>query len=325
VSESNNLKQMEFQIDKELKQEFLDKQMKGTRDTYAYVLKKADEFEQELQKAIYDFNFEERDELILTKYKNKSKGVVQSTLSPLKQYINFCIGKHVVRHNQNRFDEIPVSDYEKYVNVQAQKNTYISKEECRELQKRIFNSQDKLILELLTWGIRGRTEAGNTHEELINLTIDDVDFENHILTVTNNDDEIRIVRVDEYTIELIKEAIKQETYMCNNGTGTIKVMPINDSEYIFRTPGKNKFGKVDQQLFTRRMQSFQEWLEKPYLTISNLWFSSIIDYAKKIKEEKGEVTREDYIRINEIFRYGENREQQTLYWIKTRDLVEPYL
>jgi site-specific recombinase XerD len=321
-------KTIEFKVDRELKQEFLDKQKAGTRETYGYALKRADEMEQELGKKIYDFNFEERDELILTKFKNKSKWVVQSTLSPLKRYIDFCISKNVVRHFENRFSMILTKDYDKYVNVQAQTNIFISKEENRELQKKLVNAQDKLILELIgVYGIRGRTEVGNTHEELINLMTTDVDYQKHILTVVNNDNKPkpRYVQVDEYTLDLIKEAIGQETYMCKNGVGTTRDMIINNSIYVFRTPGRNKYDKVDQQLFTRRMQSFQKWLEKPYLTISSLWLSSLIIAAKKIKEENGEITREDYKKLNGIFNYGQNEEQQTLYWVKTRDLIEPYL
>lgn len=318
-----------FQVDNELKQEFLNRQTKDTKEFYFYILQKADEFEQEIEKKIYDFNIEERNELLLTKYKNKSKGVFQSNLSPLRTYIDYCISKHVVKSNENRFATILTKDYINYINIQAMQNRYISKEEARELQQKIENAQDRLIIELLTWGIRGRTEEGNTHEELINLRVRDVDFINKIITAINNDGDIRDVYVDQYTIDLIKEAIYQDEYVCNNGIikkdRKQKTIPINQTEYVFRTPGKNKEGKVDQQLLTRRIQSFQKWLEKPYLTIGNLWFSSLIDFAKKLKEEKGGLSRNDFIRINEVFNYGSTKEQQILYWGKTADLVKPYI
>lgn len=317
-----------FEVDNEVKQDFLDRQTKGTKKSYCYVLEKVDEFEKEIGKNIYDINIEERDEFLLTKFKNKTRRAVRSTLSALKGYVNFCRTKHLVRTNENRFDAI--LDYDNYINVQAQENMYISKVKNRELQQKLTNSTDRLILELPSWGIRGRTQKGNTHEELINLRVKDIDSINKALTIINNDGEIKVVYVDDYTIDLIKEVIFQEEYICSNGkiikkNGQQRTVPINQTEYVFRTPGKNKFGKVDQQFFTRRIQQMQKWLEEPYLTIGSLYFSAMIDYAKQLKEEKGELTRDDYVRVNERFQYGDTQEQQILYWGKTAELVNPYI
>lgn len=321
-----------FQVDNELKHEFLDKQKKTTKGFYTYILKRADEYEAEIGKKIYDFNIEERDDFLIVKFKNGSKNVFQSTLSPLKKYLNFCIAKNIVKHNENRFTTILVKDYDNYINIQARGNIYISKSEVRELQKQLINPQDRLILELLTWGIRGRTEIGNTHEELINLKVNDIDYQNKAITLTNNDGEIRLVYIDDYTLDLIKQVIAQQDYVCSNGKISAKsksrssrILPVNKTQYVFRTPGKNRFGRVDHQLFDRKVQLMRKWLEKPYLSIGNLYDSAMIDEAKRIKEEKGELTRDDYIRINEKFQYGDTKERQTLYWVKTSELVNPYI
>ena len=50
-----------FKVDRGVKEEFLEKQIKSTRKFYLYILQKADEYEHELGKHIYDFNIEERD------------------------------------------------------------------------------------------------------------------------------------------------------------------------------------------------------------------------------------------------------------------------
>lgn len=317
----------EFVVDNEVKHEFLDRQKKSTKKFYGYILLRVDEFEQELGKKVYDFNIEDRDELLLVKFKNTTVWAFQTNLSCLKNYVDFCIGKNLVRHNENRFSAILPKDYENYVSNQAIDNFYMSKAEVKELEGKLLNSQDQLILELLgCWGVRGRTEKGNTLEEMINLRVKDVKPDDKLIYLYNNDGEFRYIEVDDYAINLIQKTIDEDFYIFNNGyemkRNSAQGRPINETEYVFRLPGKNKFSKVDDQFFTRRIQHMQKWLERPYLTISNLYFSAMIDYAKQLKEQHGELTKEDYIKINERFQYGETGEK---YWYKTRDMVKMYV
>ena len=322
-----------FEVDAEYKEEFLEKQLKSTRGFYRYVLKKADEFEVKKEMKIYEFDLDTVDELLNVQYKNKNTFAFQTILSPLRTYVDFCIGKSLVRNNQNRFSTILKSQYEKYVNLQAKENSYISQNEIRTWQNGLVNYQDKLIIELLSLGVRGRTEKGNTLEELINLKVQDVKFNEHLIYLINNDGELRYLNVDNFTLDLIQKTIETGYYIFGNGLKgkpnkegvyekTEKGFPINSTEYVFRTPGKNKFGKTDYQLFANRIQRIQKWIEKPYLTISNLYFSALISYAKKLKLAKGELTKNDYININERFQFGDTGEK---YIYKTREIVESYL
>lgn len=326
--------EVSFEVDAEYKEAFLEKQVKSTRSFYFYVLKKADEFEVKIGKRIYNFSIDDRDELLNIQYKNKNTFSFQTMLSPLKTYVDFCISKSLVRHNQNIFSTILTSDYSNYVNAQAVENSYISLSQNRGMQKGLVNEQDKLIIEMLgVLGARGRTEKGNTLEELINFKVEDVKFDEKLIYLINNDGELRYLDVDDYTLDLIKRTINNHFYIFGNGykgkpnedgvyEKTEKGFPINETEYVFRTPGRNKFGKTDYQLFANRIQRIQGFLEKPYLTISNLYFSAIIEYAKGLKAEKGKLEKEDYIRINERFKFGNSGEK---YAYKTREIVESYL
>jgi len=323
-----------FEVDAQVKKEFLDTLKKSTRIFYSYVLKLADEFEQTIGKSIYNFNIEERDELLLVKFKNRSAGAFKSNLTPLKKYVDFCIApKNIVKHYENRFSAILTKDYEKYVNFQAMENAYTPKSVVRELEELLINEQDQLILELLSWGLRGRTEKENTLEDLTNLKVKDVNWDDKVLHLIDNDGQDRHIEVDDYTLDLIKKTINKGFYYFNNGLQkgknefgeydkTEKGFQINETEYVFRVPGKNKSGKVNHQFFEGRMSRIKKWIEKPYITISSLYFSSIIDYAKKLKDEKGELTKDDYISINEIFAYGDDGEK---YWYKTQDLINMYI
>jgi hypothetical protein len=52
-------KEFIFDVDAEVKKEFLDNYRESTKNFYASVLEKADKFENEIEKSIYDFNIEE--------------------------------------------------------------------------------------------------------------------------------------------------------------------------------------------------------------------------------------------------------------------------
>ena len=325
--------EVKFEIDANYKEEFLNDLKPSTRSFYSYILKLADEYEKEIGKSIFNFNIEDRDEFLVVKYKNKNIYSFQTTLSPLKKYVDWCISKNFVVHFQNIFAAILTKDYNEYINVQAKENSYISLSECRELQFRLKNYQDRLILELSSLGVRGRTEKGNTLEELVNLKQSDVKWDKKRLYLTRNNGELRWIDVDDYTLNLIKKVINEDFYIANNG---LKTKPnddgiyeetdrgriINPSEYVFRIPGKNKHGKAEYQFFASRIQRMQKWLGNPYISISNLYFSAIIEYAKGEKKKKGELTKEDYIKINERFEFGENGEK---YLFKTKELIATYL
>jgi len=322
-----------FEVDIEYKEAFLLKQTKSTRVSYRYVLKRADEFEVKIGKKIYDFDIEDRDELLNVQYKNKNIWAFQAVLSPLKTYVDYCIDKRIVKHNQNRFATISTKSYKDFVNAQAKENSYIPLTDNREYQKGLVNYQDRAIIELLGLGVRGRTEKGNTLEELINFRVDDIQWTEKVIYLTSNDGEIRYLDVDDYTLDVLKKTIDSEYYIFGNGLKgkpnengiyekNEKGFQINPTEFVFRVPGKNKSGKADFQLFANRIQRIQGWLKRPYITTSSLYFSAILDEAKKIREEKGTITREDYIKINEKFKFGENGE---IYFNKTKELVKMYL
>jgi len=325
--------EVEFEVDADYKLEFLDTLKNSTRKFYSYILKLADEYEKEIEKPIYNFSISDRDEMLIVKYKNKNTFSFQSTLSPLKNYIDFCISKNLVKHFENRFSAVLPNDYRNYINIQAMENSYISKTKVRELENLLVNEQDKLIIELLSWGVRGRTEKGNTLEELINLKVSDIKYEEKLIYLTNNDGEIRYLDVDDFTLDLIKRTINKGFYLFNNGLKgkknsegiyekTDKGFQINETEYVFRIPGKNKYGQIDHQLIANRIQRIQKYTQTPYLNISSLYFSSMIDEAKKIKAKNGILTKEDYIAINQKFAYGENGE---IYLHKIKSIMSPYI
>jgi len=341
-----NLAERVFKHDRDVKEEFLKDIKPSTAKTIRSILFKVDDYEDRIGKSIYDFTFEERDDFFISQFCNKSKGVINTTRSYLVKYINHCIDNNLVRHMENRFDLISKDDIDKYINDTAMQMKYLSREEIKEAQDKLVNNCDKLILQLIPLSVRGRTELNNTNEELINLRVKDAEesYETGILHVWNNDGDRRPVKIDEETIELLKKTINDDSYIINNGSiydkkGRIlgrgigeKCFPLNDTGYVFRTAGKNKKGKVKTNFFGSRMRIMKTWTMNPFITVTNLYYSGIIDYAMQLRKEKGtELDNHDYIKIIDKFSYGKPQilSNKELDWSvpisKVKSMVEDYI
>jgi integrase len=336
----------EFKVDNELKQEYLKQKPTATAESDSFVLKATDEYEKLLRKSIYNMTYVELKELILMQFKNSSEKTVLKNVSILKTYIDFCINKNVVLHGENRLATFSSNDANDFVNKQAFLGKYHSKEQIREFQDLLYNEQDKLFLELLFQGVRGRTTEDGTLEEIINLRISDVNEEKKRLRLVQNNGNFRYLEVDEYTIELIKDTYKQDVYVENNGEMTDNIrlseprkLKINKVEdYVLRVPSKNKYQIFTPNLINSRMRRIKIWLGENYLTATSIFESGMLNMALEIYKEKGEIQKDDYIKICQRYNYGIERNSENVneenineknyesrYWFNVKALFEKYL
>ena len=335
---------IEYMVDNEIKQEYLQNKPTGTAESDMYVLRDFDNYEQKAGKQVYNLNISELNEMFAT-LRNSSKGTIRKNKSILINYISFCISKKIVPHMENRAKYIKIGDF---IHRQALLNKFISKDKLKEYQGELANYQDKLLLELLYNGIRGRTVEEGTLEEIINLTIDDVDKENKRLILKQNDNEDRILdNVEESLFTLIRNTYNQEFYVENNGEptknkrtkGIPKQILINKAgehgayyhRHIFRIPGKDKFEKFHPSLFNSRIGRIKVWVKNRYLTVTALYESGMIQMAMDIFKENGEITDTDFKRICNRFNYGikeinESPQEPTdsPYWYKVKEKFNEY-
>ncbi len=319
-----------FKVDNEIKQEFLNSKPTSTAESDVFVLREFDNYEEKTGKKVYNLSIPELNEMFAT-LRNSSKRGAGKNKSILTSYIDFCISKKIVPHMENRAVYIDIKDF---VNRQALLNKYVSRDKVREYAKLLYNEQDQLLIWLLFIGVRGRTVEDGTMEEVVNLTMDDVDFQKNRLVLKQNDGKNRILpNVDDFIIDLIKETYEQEAYVENNGeiTNNPRIPEprktlINKtgefSRHIFRTPGKDKFEKFSISLLNSRMKRIQKAIDNPYLTYSGLYFSGMVQMAMDVYHEKGEVTKDDYIDICDRYNYGSGDPER--YWYIVQDMFEEY-
>jgi len=321
--------EMIFKVDNGIKQEYLDEKLIDTAKSDAFVLRELDNFEYSIGKSVFNMNYAELNEMI-ARFKNSSIKSILKNVSIIKTYIDFCVGKKFVLHGENRMAIFTIKEAKNFVSKQALLNKIISKEKLEEYKNLLYNPQDQLLLELPFIGVRGRTVKDCTMEEIINLTIDDVDEKNNILKLTQNDGKERYLEVEESTIDLIKDVYEQEFYVENNGMPTNnprfsspRELQINKVErYIFRVPSKDKMEIFNNSLLNSRMRKMQIFLDNKYLKYTSLYESGMLNMAKNIYKEKGEIAQEDYIFICNRYNYGSGDPKR--YWINLRDLFNQY-
>ncbi len=320
---------LEFKIDNEIKQEYLSTKINDTAKAESFTLRSADEYEKLVDKKLYDMNYLELKELIAMQYKNSSVATVTKNICILKRYVDFCIKKRIVEHSENRLETFTSEDAIDFVHKQAITDKFITKEKLREYQNLLYNEQDRLLLELPFIGIRGRAVSGGTLEEIINLSMPIKEDENkNFLTLTQNNGKHRRMKIDSYTMNLIREAYEQEVYVENNGEETnnrrlstprqIKINKVD--RHVLRTPGRNKFKLFTPNLLNSRMVRLKKWLDNPYLSFTSLYHAGMVQQARDIYEQRGEITTNDYKMICIEFGYGSGDPDR--YWFALKSLFE---
>lgn len=313
-----------FKNQNNVKEEFLQTKSSGTAKSNESVLNVVDEYEFLINKSIYDMNMPELKGLI-SQFKNSSINVIETNISILRSYVDFCIKKGLVYHMENRLTFFSKDDLEEFVSQQAIDFRYITREQLKEYQNNLYNVQDKLIIALPYFGARGRTQEDGTLEEVINLTVDS-NSENvkyNILQLVKNNGEFREIIVPQELMNLILKVLDEDCYVDNNGMITknerfgnrsIKVNRIKNT--VFRVPGKDKFQYFESNLINSRMNRIQEWVNNEYITITNLYYSGMISMAKEILEKGEEI---DYDTICEQFDYNKD------YLFKLKNMVDMYI
>ena len=320
-----------FNIDREIKEDYLESKPTGTANSNKFVLKKVDDYESKENKAVYMMSHGEIREMISIIFRNSSENDILKNASIIRKYIDFCIEKNIVPHMENRLATFNRKEARKFVSKNALDYKYITPEEKLEYMNLLKNDQDKALIEAFYVGIRGRTVIGGTLEEIINLQIDEnsSEFKNNFITLVRNNGESRTIWISDFTKDILLKAKNQEFYTSNNGVeteairGGIRNLQINKVDnYVFRIPIKTKFETFNSILVNSRMQRIQQWVGNEYLTVHSLYMSGMITKALDIIKEKGEISIVDYDNICEQYGYRTGDDSR---WMVLKDIVSYYI
>ena len=91
---------MKFSVDSDVKQEYIDSKPENTAITIGITLAATDKYEAMIGKSVYDMNYGEIDELIKMQFPNSTANAVRKNISVLRSYIDFCIKRNLVIHEE---------------------------------------------------------------------------------------------------------------------------------------------------------------------------------------------------------------------------------
>jgi integrase len=315
-------------FNEEFKKRFMTNYDESTQLSLSFIFKRSAELENMLGKDIYEMNREELDDLFMS-FGCRSDASVATRISVVNKYIDFAIEEGFVPSKFNLVNNFSGEEYYKrYVSKVAENRKILNKEEFLNLIDYCVNAQDAALFVLIYNSGRGRQIKEHALEELKNLKWEDCSEENNTVTFTKDNGETRTVNVEPYVIEILKDANAQERYVKSNGEVNDWLQVRRNTElelyqtgYILKPTKQGVFGKMTTQNIGQRIKNIKTLYGNPYISITNIWVSGMIDYAKQIKRKKGieKLAKEDILEICRRFDIEE------IYWVKTKQKIEKYL
>jgi integrase len=312
---------------RDLKQMFISTYDESTQKSLIFIFNKSASLEYSLGKDIYEFNRDDFNSLFML-FDSSSRASVASRFSIIGKYVDFTIEQGFLKTGINLVKNFTGEEYyKKYVSKVAERKKFLSKEQFEDLLDFCVNDQDRAVFALLYEGARGRQEEENSLEELINLRIEDCNFDNNEIVLTRNDNSTRVIKVSDTTMEILKFANAQEKFIRKNGEveDWLKIrkndkMNLYQNGCILKPTRKGDFGKVTKQIITQRITTIKKLYGNRFITVNNIWLSGMVECGKQIKIVKGrELDREDYKEICRRFGHDE------VYWSKIKGRIEKYI
>lgn len=271
--------------------------------------------EKHYNKDIYDFNADQFEE-VLVSLKASTIRSLQNSISTLEQYIDFAIANDKTKKGNVATQYNNRKEISQFLNKQAEENMFFSKHDINTLAEYAENAQDGVILNLIFDGISHK----NKFIELINLKIDDVDFDNMVINVPELTDTVtgeifppRQVPMSESTARTIRQAMNfEEKYVSLNGNSSRRYA-IAQSEYILRGLRKNyqiKWENVNQRIL--RIANIND---EEFLNATNIAYSGQVHYAKE--QMQAGYSMDEAIRYV-INRFNMSDNTSTYFYIKHR-------
>ncbi|MGF9908763.1 hypothetical protein [Brevibacillus porteri] len=309
---------------KKLKEEFVSRYPESAHNVYRRIFYYSAAAEKMYGIDLYEFNLNQISEVLFS-INASSLASVKSTVSIVRAYIDWAI--HYRSNNINPLDIVD-SHWEKQF-VDSTKKLFFSKNEIDEIISKCKNTQDAVIIALLFDGAGGKVVS-----ELRNLRPRDVNYDEKSITLTNEKGEQRLVKVEDQTIQLVREASSQQEYYKRNGhvspnaRNTKETSELIDTGYVIK-PAKTKVVHVEQVnthvIYTRLSGiSDEDSLNIPNFTVKNIQRSGMVYMAKQILDRDGKFEdREQYFEICKRFRINKinNNGYETYNWFPIKQFV----
>lgn len=282
----------------------------NTKETILKRFRKISEFEIKNEKDLYNFTFNEAEEVLYSLH-CKTLRSLQNYTTMLGKYLGFSIAQGVSINDSNYYQNLATKENgEKYLLSEAQDEIIFEKEEIMLMAKKAVNVQDGVILALIFEGVSHKNEF----EELINLTEDDINFENNTIRLKN-----RTISISNETALLIKGALNLDTPYYSTKGDNVRKYKITQGKYVLRGV-RNKL-KVKANVISERIIRLSEYYDYKYLNATSLTYSGQIYFAIDLMNNQNMTLDETLPLV--LKRFGNADNPNSRFYLKSR--IQKYL
>jgi integrase len=240
-----------------------------TRRVVMALFRKSATLEEAYGKDLYDFNLDELTQFFKS-LKAKTLRSLQNQISTVERYVHYSI--KLTENGINYASAFDSRDkIESLLDKVAEENMIFDKDEIMEMVEFADNPQDGVIVGLLFDGVSHKNEF----EELIELTKDNIDFDNRVINL-----EDRQVPMSDRTYLAVKGALDTSLKYISITGETSRSYKIAEGENVLRgLRGKNK---VKPQIINQRLLRIKEIFDYEYLNATTIVYSGQIHLAKEL-------------------------------------------
>lgn len=249
--------------------------------------------EEELKKELYLFNKEELQDFF-DKTTPSTEISARNYGRMINQYIRWAVDEGKI--NEHPF---PVQQHYFLRYVKREDDQFLDIKELKYYTESYFeNFQDGVILQLLYFGVQGKEGS-----EIWNLTINDLDFDNHSMKLYDSSTGLRrTIKFDNNDLlKYCENAYKEYEYLKRNGEmeKNPRIRPYTDlvmeTKYILKNSKTNVTHDTQATRYTiyNRLKNIQKFNEvvpvKHKITIKNIVKSGQLYMASKLYERDGQL------------------------------------
>lgn len=275
----------------ELKIKFIEENYpvnKNTKQSILYMFVKSATVERAFDKDLCVFKIDEILDLA-KRLDYKTIGTMQSAFSYFASYVDWCIANELRGSYEGDINDVAIfmqtQDLSQFLSRIRVGNMYLTKEEAYDLVDSLVNFQDKAYILGIYEGI-----GGEEMYELRSLKLENIDFDNNTVELTNIDNAKRTIKITDKLKNILAFANSQEEYLSANGKSLTVRRPrlLTQSPYILRplyrqaTSGK----MMGYGTFSQKMVRIRKYVDYPFISISSITDSGAINRITELTEEQ---------------------------------------
>lgn len=278
-----------------------------TAEAYGRILRMVTKNEEDFNKDVSKFTFKQLEE-VMYDFQANNRNTIESYGRVISSYLNWCVEKGKIKKNH-----LATFNPDSFIKYLTNSETYITEKQLRRWEDSCANYQDAIIIRLLFLGAGGKemSEIRNLKQEHIDWDKGEIKL---IETVKEDEDgnlikynERTIYLKDEYkehTLELLRGAIKQRTYLKNNGevkdgatSRSVGYLDLVQNDYVVRpsvTRTETVSTRLDKYVIYRRMDMLAGIFGLEKLTAKYIQRCGMIYLANELVGDAEELTLDDF-------------------------------